>query len=132
MTGIPNLLDDNGMEYTTPLTKAHALNQQLSSVFSKVTPTTLKDTASRLLPPPYNHMDCITMSSVTAMLKELNWQPLELRRVHPRLCLLYQITNGIMATPHIPYLLPHSHATRSYTTYAHTATCDIPMQDKLF
>ena len=49
MTGIPNLLDDNGMEYTTPLTKAHALDQQFSSVFSKVTPTTLKDTA---LPPP--------------------------------------------------------------------------------
>ena len=28
MTGIPNLLDDNGMEYTTPLTKARALIQQ--------------------------------------------------------------------------------------------------------
>ena len=67
MTGIPNLLDDNGMEYTTPLTKAHALNQQFSSAFSKVTPTgtatTLKDTASRLLPPPYNHMDCITITT---------------------------------------------------------------------
>ena len=33
MTGIPNLIDDNGMEYTTQLTKAHALNQQFSSVF---------------------------------------------------------------------------------------------------
>ena len=41
MTGIPNLLYDNGMEYTTPLTKAHALNQQFSSVFSKETPSTL-------------------------------------------------------------------------------------------
>ena len=30
MTGIHNLIDDNGMEYTTPLTKAHALNQQFS------------------------------------------------------------------------------------------------------
>ena len=59
------------------------------------------------------------MSSVTAMLKELNWQPLELRRVHSRLCLLYQITNGIVATPHIPYLLPHSHASRS-SRHAHT------------
>ena len=29
------------------------------------------------------------MSSVTAMLKELDWQPLELRRVHSRLCLLF-------------------------------------------
>ena len=47
MTGIPNLIDDNGMEYTTSLTKAHALNKQFSSVFSKVTPTTLKNTASR-------------------------------------------------------------------------------------
>ena len=56
MTGIPNLIDDNGMEYTTSLTKAHALNKQFSSVFSKVTPTTLKDTASRLLPPLYNPM----------------------------------------------------------------------------
>ena len=60
-----------------------------------------------------------SMSSVTAMLKELNWQPLELRRVHSRLCLLYQITNGIVATPHIPYLLPHSHASRS-SRHAHT------------
>ena len=63
MTGIPNLIDDNGMEYTTSLTKAHALNKQFSSVFSKVTPTTLKDTASRLLPPLYNHMDCITITT---------------------------------------------------------------------
>ena len=63
MTGIPNLLHDNGMEYTTPLTKAYALNQQFSSVFSKVTPATLKDTASRLLPPPYNPMDCITITT---------------------------------------------------------------------
>ena len=60
-----------------------------------------------------------SMSSVTAMLKELNWQPLELRRVHSRLCLLYQITNGIVATPHIPYLIPHSHASRS-SRHAHT------------
>ena len=60
-----------------------------------------------------------SMSSVTAMLKELNWQPLELPRVHSRLCLLYQITNGNVATPHIPYLLPRSHASRS-SRHAHT------------
>ena len=60
-----------------------------------------------------------SMSSVTAMLKELDWQPLELRRVHSCLCILYQITNGIVATPHIPYLLPHSHASRS-SRHAHT------------
>ena len=30
-----------------------------------------------------------------------------------------QITNGIVATPHIPYLLPHSHASRS-SRHAHT------------
>ena len=63
MTGIRNIIDDNGMEYTTSLTKAHALNKQFSSVFSKVTPTTLKDTASRLLPPLYNPMDCITITT---------------------------------------------------------------------
>ena len=63
MTGIPNLIDDNGMEYTTSLTKAHALNKQFSSVFSKVTPTTLKDTASYLIPPLYNPMDCITITT---------------------------------------------------------------------
>ena len=54
-----------------------------------------------------------SMSIVTAMLQELDWQPLELRRAHSRLGLLYQITNGIVATPHIPYLLSHSHAPRS-------------------
>ena len=70
-----------------------------------------------------------SMSSVTAILKELDWQPLELRRVHSRLCLLYQITNGIVATPHIPYLLPRSHASRS-SRHAHTL--QHAMQDKLF
>ena len=60
-----------------------------------------------------------SMSSVTAMLKEADWRPLELRRAHSRLCLLYQITNGIVATPHIPYLLQHSHAPRS-SRHAHT------------
>ena len=75
MTGIPNLIDDNGMEYTTPLTKAHALNQQFSSVFSKVTPTTLKDSASRLLPPPYKPMDCIitiTTAGISKLLCKLD------------------------------------------------------------
>ena len=71
MTGIPNLLDDNGMEYTTPLTKAHALNQQFSSVFSKVTPTTLKDTTSRLLPPSYNPIT-ITTAGISKLLCKLD------------------------------------------------------------
>ena len=59
------------------------------------------------------------MSSVTGMLTKLDWQPLELERAHSRLCLLYQITNGIVATPHIPDLLPHSHAPLS-SRHAHT------------
>ena len=41
----------------------------------------------------YNQHDSV--SSVTAMLKELDWQPLELRRSYFCLCLLYQITKGI-------------------------------------
>ena len=52
-----------------------------------------------------------SMSSVTATLKELD------------------CTNGIVATPHIPYLLPRSHASRS-SRHAHTL--QHAMQDKLF
>ena len=59
------------------------------------------------------------ISGVTAMLKELDWQPLELRRAHSRLCLPYTITNGFVATPHIPYLHTHNHAPRS-SRHAHT------------
>ena len=49
----------------------------------------------------------------------MDWQPLELRRAHSRNGLQYQLTNGVVATPHIPYLLPHSHAPRS-SRHAHT------------
>ena len=45
--------------------------QQFSSVFSKVTPATLKDTASRLLPPLYNTMDCNCITIITAGISKL-------------------------------------------------------------
>ena len=66
-----------------------------------------------------------SMSSVTAMLQELDWQPLELRRAHSRLGLMYQITNGTVATPHIPYILSQvmllvHHDMRTHCNMRHT------------
>ena len=46
-----------------------------------------------------------SMSSVTAMLKELDWQPLELRRTHPRLCLLYCTKLQMVLWPRHTFLI---------------------------
>jgi hypothetical protein len=52
----------------------------------------------------YNNYDY--SSSVTTMLENLKWQPLEERRMNTRLCLLYKAVNGLVAIPVQQYLIP--------------------------
>ena len=44
-------------------------------------------------------------SSVTAMIKDLNWHPLDQRRIYNRLVMLYEVTYDLVAIPRIP--VPH-------------------------
>lgn len=62
-------------------------------------------------------------SSVTSMLKQLNWTTLAQRRVVTRLCLTYKVTHCLVAIPFVPYLTPLHYASRhchsmSYTRYS--------------
>ena len=43
-------------------------------------------------------------SSVTAMLKDLNWHPLDQRRIDSRLVLMYKATYDLVAIPALDYL----------------------------
>ena len=52
-------------------------------------------------------------TSVSAMLRELDWEPLESRRVKFQLTLLYKIINDLVDIPSHPYLQPGSSRTRS-------------------
>ena len=44
-------------------------------------------------------------SSVTAMLKDLNWRPLDQRRVDSRLLMMYRVTYDLVAIPAPEYLV---------------------------
>ena len=44
-------------------------------------------------------------SSVTAMLKDLNWRPLDQRRIESRLLMMYKVTYDLVAIPAPEYLV---------------------------
>jgi hypothetical protein len=44
--------------------------------------------------------------SVTQMVQQLQWEPLQVRRVKIRLVLLYKIQHGLVAIPAETYLVP--------------------------
>ena len=58
----------------------------------------------------YNNYDY--SSSVTTMLENLKWQPLEERRMNTRLCLLYKAVNVLVAIPVQQYLIPLNRPSR--------------------
>lgn len=51
-------------------------------------------------------------SSVTQMLKDLNWRTLEQRRIDSRLILMYKITYDLVAIPVADYLTPNTRQSR--------------------
>ena len=62
-------------------------------------------------------------SSVTQMIKELNWHALEQRCIDSRLTLMYKITYDLVATPAADYLIPN---TRQSKHNHHLAYRQIP------
>ena len=51
-------------------------------------------------------------SSVTQMIKDLNWRTLEQRRIDSRLILMYKITYDLVAIPAADYLIPNTRQSR--------------------
>ena len=51
-------------------------------------------------------------SSVTAMLKDLNWRPLDQRRIDSRLVMMYKVTYDLVAIPASDYLVRNTRASR--------------------
>ena len=49
---------------------------------------------------------------VTAMMKDLNWRPMDQRRIDSRLILLYKITYDLVAIPASQYLTPNTRLSR--------------------
>ena len=61
-------------------------------------------------------------SSVTAMMREMKWEPLAERRTKARLIIMYQIINGKVAVPVDPELLEEGRRGRyKHLTYKHQA-----------
>ena len=51
-------------------------------------------------------------SSVTAMLKDLNWRPLDQRRIDSRLVMMYKVTYDLVAIPASDYLAQNTRTSR--------------------
>ena len=51
-------------------------------------------------------------SSVTAMLKDLNWRPLDQRRIDSRLVMMYKVTYDLVAIPASDYLVRNARTSR--------------------
>ena len=55
-------------------------------------------------------------SSVTAMIKDLNWRPLDQRRIDSRLIMLYKVTYDLVAIPASQYLTRNTRAIKTHTS----------------
>ena len=55
--------------------------------------------------------------SVPQMVKNLNWEPLQVRRIKIRLVLLYNIQHNLVAIPADAYLIPSDSRTKGVNTY---------------
>ena len=55
--------------------------------------------------------------SVSAMVSDLGWEPLQTRRLHNRLTMMYKITNGLVEVPQEHHPAPRlPNTTRGHTT----------------
>ena len=57
-------------------------------------------------------LDYQRTSSVTQMIKDLNWRTLEQQRIDSRLTLMYKITYDLVAIPAADYLIPNTRQSR--------------------
>ena len=60
---------------------------------------------------PWATSDYQRTSSVTQMIKDLNWRTLEQRRIDSRLTLIYKITYDLVAIPAADNLIPNQDTT---------------------
>ena len=51
-------------------------------------------------------------SSISAMMKDLNWRPLDQRRIDSRLIMLYKVTYDLVAIPAFQYLIGNTRLSR--------------------
>ena len=58
-------------------------------------------------------------SDVTALLKDLNWRPLDQRRTDSRLVMLYKVTYDFVAVPASDYLVGNTRASRHIHSLAY-------------
>ena len=58
-------------------------------------------------------------SNVTAMLKDLNWRPLDQRRIDSRLVLMCKVTYDLVAIPVVDYLVHNTRQSRHYHPLAY-------------
>ena len=63
--------------------------------------------------------DCRYTSSVTALLKDLNWRPLDQRRIDSRLVMMYKVTYDLVAIPASDYLVRNTRASRHIHSLAY-------------
>jgi len=59
--------------------------------------------------------------SVSAMVSDLRWEPLQTRRLHNRLTMMYKITNGLVEVPFCTTSAEHNK--RSYHAIPAFSTC---------
>ena len=57
-------------------------------------------------------------ASVTAMIHQLYWLPLQQRRLNIRLCWIYKIAYGLVAVPSEQYLVSYTRPSRHYNSMA--------------
>ena len=78
-----------------------------NTVPSSTAPTTIQRTPTRWATRDYQRT-----SSVTQMIKDLNWRTLEQRRIDSQLTLMYKITYDLVAIPAAEYLIPNTRQSR--------------------
>ena len=84
-----------------------------STVWSPHTATDIqKVEAVQMRAAMWVYRDYSYTSSVTAMMKDLNWRPLDQRRIDSRLIMLYKVTYDLLAIPASQYLTRNTRLSR--------------------
>jgi hypothetical protein len=107
------------------LTLVRPTLEYASSVWSPHTDKNIKKLeASQRRAARYVHQDYRRTSSVTSMVKDLQWQPLQQRRNQARAVMMYRIVHNLVAVPstmlHHTTSLARGHAARFLIPYART------------
>ena len=104
---------NKGLKSTAYTTLARPQLEYASTVWSPHTATDItKLEAVQRRSARWATRDHQRISSVTQMIKDLNWRTLEQRRIDSRLTLLYKITYDLVAIPAAEYLILNTRQSR--------------------